>query len=216
VTSSLNKRSLAETVVWCNLQRLTSVAAETDEMRRRRNQIEEAGRILQRAQARAERKWFRQDVYKSRDWQRAMRLLKEAKPDSLAPLEGQLRTSLLEPNIPLSRPQPEAERERIVAELINKRSQLLQVERGEFSEEKVLSEAAGRLLTYIPSENVADCASRYASRGFFDAYDTPPWDTWVHYCDSTLVSWVPAVVQPLVQAGIDANPVLCVNWADSA
>jgi hypothetical protein len=127
VTSSLNKRSLAETVVWCNLQRLTSVAAETDEMLRRRNQIEEAGRILQRAQARAERKWFRQDVYKSRDWQRAMRLLKEAKPDSLAPLEGQLRSSLLEPNIPLSRPQPEAERERIVTELINKRSQLLQL-----------------------------------------------------------------------------------------
>ena len=216
VTSGLNNRSLAETVVWCNLQRLTSVAAESDEMRRRRNQIEEAGRILQQAQARAERKWFRLDVCKSRDWERGMRLLREAKPDSLAPLERQLRSSLLEPNIPLSRPQSEAERERIVTELINKRSQLLQAERREFSEVKVLSEAAGRLLTYIPSENVADGASRYASKGFFDPYDTPPWDTWVYYRDNTLVSWVPTVVEPLVQAGIDANPVLCVNWADSA
>lgn len=215
VTSTLNKHTLAETVVWCSLQVLTSVAVETHEMRRRRDQIEEAGRILQRARSRAERSWFRRDVYKSRDWQQAMLLLEEAKPNSLAPLEGQLRSSVIEPNTPLSRSRSEVERERIVTEVINKRSQLLWAECHKFSDEQVLSESAGRLLTYS-SENVADGASRYASRGYFDADDTPPWDTWVHYSDRILVCWVPAVVEPLAQAGIDADPVLCINWADSA
>jgi hypothetical protein len=214
VTSTLNKHTLAETVVWCSLQRLTSVPVETDEMRCRRDQIEEAGRILQQARARAEGSWFRRDLYKSRDWQRAMRLLKEAKPDSLAPLEGQLRSTVLEPNIPLSRLQSEAERERIVTEVVNKRSRLLQAKRREFSEEQALSNSAGRLLTYIPSENVADGSSRYASKGFFDPDDTPPWDTWLHYSNRTLVSWVPAVLSPLAQAGIDANPVVSIAWAD--
>jgi hypothetical protein len=152
VTSILNEHTLAETVVWCSLQRLTSVTAETDEMRHRRGQIEEARRIL------------RGDVYKSPDWQRAMRLLKEANPDSLAPLEGQLLSKVLEPNISLSRSQSEAERGRTVADVVNKRSRCLKAGLHEFSQEQVLLEGSGRLLTYIPSENVADGSSRYSSK----------------------------------------------------
>jgi hypothetical protein len=72
----------------------------------------------------------------------------------------------------------------------------------------------GRPLLYVPSENVSDGASTYASNGFFDLYDCPPWDTWLQYSRGTLVSWVPEVLIPLAQIGIDANPVECIKWAD--
>ena len=72
----------------------------------------------------------------------------------------------------------------------------------------------GRLLIYVPSENVSDGASRYASNGFFDAYYCPPWDLWLQYSDRTLISWVPEILFPIAQAGIDANPVECLRWAN--
>ena len=76
------------------------------------------------------------------------------------------------------------------------------------------SQLRGRLLIYVPSENVSDGASGYASNGFFDACDWPPWDLWLHYSDRTLISWVPEILFPLAQAGIDANPVECLRWVN--
>ena len=52
---------------------------------------------------------------------------------------------------------------------------------------------------------MSDGSSRYASNGFFDPYDCPPWDIWLEYSDRTLISWVPEVVFPLAQVSIDAN-----------
>ena len=69
----------------------------------------------------------------------------------------------------------------------------------------------GRLLIYVPRENVLDGASRHASNGFFDAYDCAPWDLWLQYSDRTLISWVPEMLFPIAQAGIDANPVECLR-----
>jgi len=209
------KRSLAETVLWCSVQPLTAVAEESDEMHRRRGMVEEAHRLLRQADKRAKRSWFRRDAYNSKEWKRAMSLLKEAAPDSLAPLEKQLRSSALEPRPALAQADSDAERETIVAEVVRRRSELILAQHLQFSEQ-VLAETTGRLLSYIPSENVADGSSRYASKGFFDADDAPPWDTWPYYSDRSLISWVPDILVPVAQAGIDGNPVECILWADAA
>jgi hypothetical protein len=70
----------------------------------------------------------------------------------------------------------------------------------------------GRVLVYGPDENVADGASEYASGGFFNLYDAPPWDTWVAYSDRRLLSWVPPDLVGFAQKGIDVNAVDCMRW----
>jgi hypothetical protein len=88
--------------------------------------------------------------------------------------------------------------------------------------------AEGRLLVYGIDENVWDCTSESESEGFFDAEDTPPWDTWIDVqreapwtCAGTaprrpgdfLLAWVPSAMIPVAEAGIDVNPVDCIFWA---
>jgi hypothetical protein len=73
----------------------------------------------------------------------------------------------------------------------------------------------GRLLIYYPAENVSDGASKYASNGFYDPFDAPPWDLWVSYDSGELISWVPNALVTLAQDGMDANIVDCIKWADS-
>ena len=75
-------------------------------------------------------------------------------------------------------------------------------------------------------ESVWDGASAAESRGFFDDLDLAPWDTWVCYVPeraalgrvaarpSYLVSWAPPALVDLIAAGIHANPVDCISWAD--
>jgi hypothetical protein len=71
----------------------------------------------------------------------------------------------------------------------------------------------GRLLHYWPHENLACGAAEYSSNGFFDQNNVPPWDTWISFDGRVLVSWVPAILIPLAQDGIDANPEACIAWA---
>jgi hypothetical protein len=77
---------------------------------------------------------------------------------------------------------------------------------------------------------VADGASEHASGGYFDVFDTPPWDTWVWYVDDTptldhpndqtegvrrvdfLIAWVPPVMIAWVEHGIAVNPMECLGW----
>jgi hypothetical protein len=202
LTSPSHARSMAEAIVWCGLQPSTPVAEETSEIRNRRAQIKRAVDLLRFARA------------NTREFEEGMRLLREADPESIAPLEKQLRSNVLAPAMALSKVDSEAEREKIVAELVAKRSELLRIQKCEVSESEVLSGSRGRWLAYAPSENVEDGASRYASNGFFGDDDAPPWDTWVLYSDRTLVSWVPDVLVSLAQAGIDGNPVDSINWND--
>jgi hypothetical protein len=61
---------------------------------------------------------------------------------------------------------------------------------------------------------VSDGTSEYESNGFFDVNDVPPWDTWFHYAETRLYSWVPVDLVTLAQKGIDANMVQCIQWAD--
>jgi hypothetical protein len=71
----------------------------------------------------------------------------------------------------------------------------------------------GRLLLFVPDETLSDGAAAIGSGGFFDAENVPPWDTWVEYVGSYLISWVPGRIVGLVDHGIDANPESCILWA---
>jgi hypothetical protein len=146
------------------------------------------------------------------EWSKAIALLKESDPDSLAPLEHQLRTPILKPSISIGGAIcSEAELEDVVIGVVERRSTLLKL-RLSADRMRFGTAISGRLLHYDPRENVSDGASRYASNGFFDPNDAPPWDTWVDYSDGTLTSWVPDLLVPLAQAGIDANVVDCIGW----
>jgi hypothetical protein len=210
-TSTDFKRSLSETVAWCSLQPLTADVAESADIRHRRVLWEESGRLMQQAYERVNRSWFRRNVSKTKEWRRSVMLSKEADPLSLAQLESQLRTPTLKPTFALDDSGMDAPWAEAVAELVAKRAQLVSLTS---PPEHDADEASGRLLLYVPSENLADGAARYSSNGFFDVNNVPPWDTWIAFSERTLVSWVPTALVELAQKGIDVNPEGCIRWAD--
>ena len=67
--------------------------------------------------------------------------------------------------------------------------------------------------------SLADGAALVESKGFFDACNVPPWDTWVAYLPSNrehhnvVLCWVPACFHEVVGVGIDVNPERCIYWA---
>ena len=133
---------------------------------------------------------------------------------SLSPLSSQLRSPALQPEVSMKESYARREEcEASFAKVVARRSQLLAAEEA-FDSNRALSQESGRLLIYEPWENVADGASQVASLGFFDMDDAPPWDTWVHYSNGRLLSWVPDELIKLAQDGIDANCVQCIQWAD--
>jgi hypothetical protein len=79
--------------------------------------------------------------------------------------------------------------------------------------------AGGRLLGYVPDDNLADGAAEAATWEYFDVDNVPPWDTWVGYVSEAgrrgyLVSWVPPCFVELVGGGIAVNPEECLWWLD--
>jgi len=78
--------------------------------------------------------------------------------------------------------------------------------------------AGGRLLVHLPDDDLACGAAEGESRGFFDVFNTPPWDTWVAFGSgargAVLVSWVPPCLVAAADAGIWANPEQCIVWLD--
>ncbi len=211
-TAAILAQRVDEVKLWCSLQELTAFHQDSPEQARRRELLKEANHLLATTRYPGE-SWLQQSLPNGRRWTRAMNLLREAAADSLAPLEYQLRSSKLKPTDSIGSSYSEESRQEIVDGIIDLRSSVikLQVFRDHATPP---SQLRGRLLLYIPSENVSDGASRFASKGFFDAYDCPPWDLWLQYSGRTLISWVPGVLFPLAQAGIDANAVDCIRWAD--
>ncbi len=202
------KQSLEEVASWCSLHELIATHEDSPEQARRRRMISEASSLLRAAY----KGGWHNKLSETREWSKAMALLKESDPDSLAPLEHQLRTIALKPSVSIGDPFcSETELEEAVIGVVERRSTLLK-SRLSTDYMKLGTALSGRLLRYEPRENVSDCASRYASNGFFDPNDAPPWDTWVGYSDGTLTSWVPDPLVPLAQAGIDANAVDCIGW----
>ena len=84
----------------------------------------------------------------------------------------------------------------------------------------------GRLLLYFPDADLCDGAAEAESRGFFDVYNTPPWDTWVAFVSenghanqsyaSYLVAWVPPVFLDDAASGVVVNPEQCIQWFDES
>jgi hypothetical protein len=211
-TAAILAQRADEVVLWCSLQELTAFHQDSPDQAHRRELLKEANRLLARARYKGE-SWFQRTLPNGRRWKRAMNLIREADPDSLAPLEHQLRSSKLKPADSIGSSYSEESRQEIVNGVIDLRSSLIKSHL--FREHATpSSQLRGRLLLYFPNENVSDGASRFASNGFFDAYDCPPWDLWLRYSDRTLIIWVPEVLFPLAHAGIDANPVECIRWVD--
>lgn len=171
--------------LWCSLQELTAIHQDSPDQSRRRELLKEANRLLATAKYKGEG-WLQRSLPNGRRWTRAMNLVKEADPDSLAPLEHQLRSSKLKPTDSIGSNYSEESRKEIVDGVIDLRSSLINSQL--FWEHATPpSQLPGRLLIYIPDENVSDGASRFASNGFFDAYDCPPWDLWLRYSERTLL-----------------------------
>jgi hypothetical protein len=90
----------------------------------------------------------------------------------------------------------------------------------------------GRLLAYIPDDNLADGVAETETDGFFDVDNIPPYDTWVWMARSVrteecsdapsreaevdyLVAWVPQDFIDLADRGVRVNPEQCVIWLDT-
>jgi hypothetical protein len=83
--------------------------------------------------------------------------------------------------------------------------------------------ALGRILAFEIDANLQDGAAFYASKGFFDWDNIPPWDTWFAYLpeyflyerhSDILLSWIDQDFLPLVEEGIEVNPESCIFWFD--
>jgi len=209
--------SLAETIEWCERQKIVGTFDEGEEIKRRRNLGKEANELIHRAYEERNRFWnrlLRRNYAHSRLWRRGMELYRQADLSSIAPLALQLRTPGLAPTKSLSEVQTEPEREEVVRSVVLRRSRLLssgtEIAKVKFDYDL----GGGRLLLYVPAENLADGAAEYVSGGFFDLDNTPPWDVWVTYSHGILLSWVPPHLLTLVQDGIDMNPECCIHWMD--
>jgi hypothetical protein len=183
-TTAILAQMVDEVALWCSLQELTAIHQDSPDQSRRRELLKEANRLLATAKYHGEG-WLQRSLPNGRRWTRAMNLLREADPDSLAPLEHQLRSPKLKPTDSIGSSYFEESRQEIVNGVIGLRSSLIKLQ--VFPEHATPpSQTRGRLLLYTPSENVSDGASRFASNGFFDAYDCPPWDLWLRYFPETL------------------------------
>jgi hypothetical protein len=79
----------------------------------------------------------------------------------------------------------------------------------------------GRLLVYFPDAELSDGAAEAETDGFYDSFNTPPWDTWVGLFrpagadlsyGAFVVCWIPPQLVSLAQSGIDVNPEMCIDW----
>lgn len=92
--------------------------------------------------------------------------------------------------------------------------------------EKFPDLCGGRLLAYFPDEELSDGIAEIESKGFFDIYNAPPWDTWIGYFEDKsyfakssrnyLLAYVPPKIVGLADAGIEVNPEECIQWLDQA
>ena len=204
------KRSLSETIAWCAAQPLTVHPTELAAARHRRALLEQSGQLMRQAHERVNQSWFLRRASKTSEWRQAMRIINEVR-SSLAPLETRLRSAALKPNFALDDSSPRVPWAEVVGKVVARRSGLMS---DTPQENSVRHDRGGRLLAYVPAENLADGAAQYASDGFFDVNNVPPWDVWIDFSDRTLVSWVPCCLAEPVQAGIDVNPEGCIRWAD--
>src|SRR6185437_8527110 len=193
LSSEQFQSSLADTVVWCKMKTI-GMDADSGDIRQRQALYAQPGQHLKKAQD-------------TKHWQNAMALLKQIR-DSLGPMDRGLRSPELKPSAGPDELGNDALWAKAVAEVVARRSRLT----AGASPDKRDTNVGGRLLLYVPSENLACGAAEASSNGFFDVNNVPPWDIWVQFSDGTLVSWVPPALIDVAQMGIDVNPEECIRW----
>ena len=203
------QRSLKDAILWCADRQLTATPADDEEIRRRRELMNRAQELLHGAivESRSLLNRIRRRNYTELPkYQRGMELVSQANPVSFTSFTKRLRSAELQPSASLSG----AENPRFIVQSVISRRAALVIELNHF--QTAAHRAEGRLLTYWPEENLACGGAEYASVGFFDVDNTPPWDTWVAFSGKALLSWVPGELVDLVSQGIEANPEGCVAW----
>jgi hypothetical protein len=105
----------------------------------------------------------------------------------------------------------------MVEQLAQRRTDLLRTA-GQYPTAPAIDLATGALLMYYPGLNLFDGAAEVVSAGFFDSDNIPAWDTWVAFLpgapgDEVLVSWIPPLLFPNAQQGVEVNPEACIEWA---
>jgi hypothetical protein len=103
---------------------------------------------------------------------------------------------------------------KVVSTVIQQRADLLRTMALPTTDQAGVPGLQGKLLVYFPLETVSDGAASASSNGFFDEVDAPPWDTWFWYSNRAILCWVSEDMASKAQAGIDANPVECIHWAN--
>lgn len=218
------RQRLAETIAWCSSQSLIGCPEGDANTIQRREMSRRAAELLSLAYKAdpsifERRNWFWRWVNRSKI-RRASKLKAEAEalfavadPGSIdPPLRQQLRSAAYH-SYATSLFHPEQNRAQIIEALAERRASLLR-ELSVFPRAASSDLAGGRLLFYEPDDNVQDGASQYASMGYFDERDAPPWDTWICYVDRQLISWVPPSLLGLARAGIATNPVDCIRLVE--
>jgi hypothetical protein len=195
--------ALAEASSWCSSRTLTATPEETPDVRRRRALVVEAGKLYSEAHNCGER------YPDGPHFRKGRALFEQAEMSSLVLLRAQLRSVEFLQGSLSENLSTENFADAFSSVVLNRHEHLKKTS----TQPKPPSVNAGRLLYYWPHENLACGAAEYSSNGFFDVDNVPPWDTWVSFDGSTLISWVPAILIPLAQAGIDANPEACISWA---
>jgi len=172
-------------------------------LKKARDRLDLADQLRCAARNSWEHKLFGRKIFKTREWRAADRVQYDP---IMKPLSSPLRSLHLRPSADLSNGLPSETAQTIVFEVIHRRSQLV-------GEEGISQQTSGRILLYVPEENLACGTAEVGSFGFFDVNNIPPWDTWVGFENGTLVSWIPEELVGIVNSGIDANPELCIRWA---
>lgn len=214
---------LNETIAWCLSQEIIDVPAEDESVTRRRSLNRQGAELFHKGFMMAapyeHAGWFSRWRAKERIRLAAemrvhgQELMKTAAVGSIVPpLRQQLRSEVLRP-FALSLAESGADRSAIVDQVTNARSQIMR-QSPKQPDSRSVALREGRLLLFAPEENLSDGAAEYASMGFFDVDNVPPWDTWVVMVEKYLVSWVPPQLVRLVQEGLDVNPEQCILWAD--
>jgi hypothetical protein len=204
------RQAVEETAAWCALLSVGRQLVDEEVAAQRRTANQEAYRLIGKARRKADRGWFRRKLADTKEWHRASDLLKRIH-DFLNPLRHNFRTPALKPDFDFDTSQTNKAWDGAVAQTIAKRLACLTANR---PRENPCNVHTGRLLLYIPEENLACGAAEFSSNGFFDVNNVPPWDLWVAFSERTLVSWIPPQVIETAQLGIDANPEACISWAD--
>jgi len=214
IDSASAQRHLSETIVWCTNRQLTATPLENEEIRRRLKLLDQAAELMHQAYLESGNfvgRLLRRDYSRTRKYQQGLELMAQVNPASLSSVTKRLRSPELQPALVLSQARTHPERERIVQSVISKRSALIPTLQ---YVQTAPHGAQGRLLRYWPEENLACGAAEYASVGFFNADNTPPWDTWVAFSGGMLLSWVPGELIELVDRGIHSNPEGCIAWLE--